>query len=340
MAESNRRIVLSAYPQGRPTEHTFRLETTAALSPSEGEFLVRNRWLSVDPMIRIFIDERPLGGASPALPIGTVIPGPAVAEVVESRHPDFAPGDLLEGRFGWQDYAVSKGQGVRRVDASVASAETALGVLGLPGFSAYVGLHLAGEIQPGQTVLVSGAAGAVGSVVGPLARARGARTVAIARGKAKQRYLIDELGYDAVIDWSAPDRATQFATALPGGADVYFDNVGGGLFPAVLPKMNRLGRVIICGLMAQYDDATAEAAPRDQLPEVLLAIMRLGLTIRAFSNTEHEALRAPFLEEVGAMVRAGAMPTLTHVETGLERTPAAFARLFEGGVTGKLVVKV
>jgi NADPH-dependent curcumin reductase CurA len=340
MGDLNRRIVLKAHHVGRSKLDTFRLETVTAPRPAEGELLVRNRWLSVDPMIRILIDEAPLGGGAPILRPGALIPGAAVAEVVESRHPDYAVGALVEGRFGWQDFAVSNGVGLRRVDPNLAPPETALGVLGLPGFSAYIGLDLAGEIQTGQTVLVSGGGGAVGSLVGPLAKARGARTVAIVRGDRKRSYLIEELGYDAVVDWAATDCESQLANALPMGADVYFDNVGGPLFPIVIPKMNRHGRIIICGLMAQYDGLASETQPHDALPGVLLNIMRQGLSLRAFSNTEYERLRPAFLAEVGALVRSGAIPTSTHVVDGLEQTPAAFLRLFDDTVTGKLVVKL
>jgi NADPH-dependent curcumin reductase CurA len=335
---TNRRFVLAAYAEGQPTVDHFRQEYGARPEPGDGEFLVRTRFISVDPMIRIFIDKRPLGGSVPTLPLGAVIPGAAIGEVVASRHAEFPVGSLLEGRFGWQDFAISRGAGVRRIDPALAPPEAALGALGLPGFTAFVGLHLAGPIAAGQTVLVSGAAGAVGSVVGALARARSGRLVGFARGDHKRRYL-HELGYEAVIDRTDNNWREQLASALPGGADVYFDNVGGSLFAEVLPLMARNGRVMICGLMAQYNGPGESSPAHSGLTEALIAIMGRSLTVRAFASIQYENLRPAFLEEVGAMVRSGALPTTTHIEKGFERTPAAFLRLFEGGVAGKIVVQ-
>jgi len=338
MSETNRRIVLAKHPAGAPKPEDFRLETAPRPAPKDGEFLVRTRWVSVDPMIRIFVSDRPFGGPAPLMSPGGLIHGAAIGEVIESRHPEYRQGELLEGRFGWQDYAVSQGANVRRVDPELAAPELALGVLGLPGFSAYAGLHATGPIAAGQTVLVSGAAGAVGSVAGPIAKARGARVVGIAKGEAKRRYLLDKLGYDAVVDRGEGPVAEGLAKTAPDGVDIYFDNVGGPLFAEILPLMRRQGRVIICGLMAQYDGA--EPGPRDRLPAALDAIMGRSLTVRAFSNTDYEALRPAFLREVTPLVRSGALPAETHVMEGLERTPAAFASLFGEGVTGKLLVRV
>lgn len=334
----NRRFVLAARPAGRPTPDHFTIVQCERPSPAEGEFLVRTRLISVDPMIRILIDAHPLDGLVPPLPIGALIPGAAVGEVVESRHLDFAVGTLVEGRFGWQLFALSNGAGVQPVDPDLAPPETALGVLGLPGFSAYAGLEVAGPIAPGQTILVSGAAGAVGSVVGPLARARGARPVGIASGAPKRDYLLG-LGYEAVIDRTADNWKQQLADALPKGADIYFDNVGGPLFGEVLGRMAKGGRIVICGLMAQYNGSD-DAATEMSLSGALTAIMARGLTIKAFSNVQYGHLRESFVAEVGAMIRSGALPVSTVIVDGFNTIPATFAGLFDQGVAGKVAVRI
>ncbi|MET0371313.1 MAG: NADP-dependent oxidoreductase [Sphingobium sp.] len=333
----NRRVVLAAHPRGdvRPDDLAVVRDPLPALT--EGRFRVRNRWLSVDPMIRLFIDAKPMG-AIPVMPPGTTIPGAAVGEVVETLHPDFAMGTIVEGRFGWQDYALSDGTGVRRVDPAIGPIEQALGIYGLPGFSAYAGLDVIGGVAAGQTVLVSGAAGAVGSAAGALAASRGARVIGIASGAAKAQWLIDEIGYAAVVDRGAPDFAAALDAALPDGVDLYFDNVGGPLMMQVADRMNRNGRILVCGLMAQYGGGGAD--DRDRLPDFLSAIMGRTLTVRAFVNVAHEALRPAFLDEMRALVAQRPALAQIHVTVGLEKTPAAFAKLFESGVTGKRLVRI
>lgn len=335
---TNRRIVLAAYPEGNAKAQDFRMHSDAAPTPADGEFLVGMRWISVDPMLRIRIDAAPMGGTLAPLPLGTTIPGAAVGEVVVSHHPDFTVGSLVEGRFGWQDYAVSDGAGVHHVDPSLGSPEVALGPLGLPGFSAYVGLHAAGGVRPGQTVLVSGAAGAVGSMVGPLARAAGARVIGVANGEVKCRYLIDELGYHAAIDRSRGKLAADLAVAAPDGVDLYFDNVGGDMLIEVMRQLKRGGQVLICGLMAQYNGV--DTTGPDRYPALLELIMNRTATVRAFANVHYEHLRPDFIRDVAPLVATGALPHRMHVRDGLEAAPDALASLFGDGVTGKLVVRV
>lgn len=336
----SRRVVLKAHPRGRVREQDFAIEQAALPDPGEGEFLVRNRWLSVDPMLRIFVDAHPLGGRMPPLPVGSVIPGAAVGEVIASRHPDFPAGAIVEGRLGWQDHALSDGARVERFDPAFGPPETALGLLGLPGFSAYVGLHVAGPLEPGRTLLVSGAAGAVGTAVGLLARERGVgRLVGIASGREKADYLLRDIGYDAVADRTAPDFQRRLADATGGKVDVYFDNVGYPLMLDMLPHLAQGARVMICGLMGQYDDFEGGEGP-DNLPRMLGTIMAKGLTVRAFSNTAWPQLRADFLREMGDIVRGRPEIARPHCLVGLESTPAAFVQLFDRGVTGKLLVKL
>lgn len=338
MQQQNRRIVLAAYPQGMATERDFRLVTEPVPVAGPGEFLVKNRWISVDPMLRIRIDARPLGGTLAPLPLGSVIPGAAVGEIVASSHADFAPGALVEGRFGWQDLAISNGVGVHRVDSSLASPDVALGPLGLPGFSAYVGLHVAGGVTPGQTVLVSGAAGAVGSIVGPLARTAGARVIGIASGADKCAYLTDVLHYDGAIDRSVGSVGAQLGKLGPEGIDLYFDNVGGDMLLDVMPHLKRRGQVILCGLMAHYNGLKTDGP--DRFAGFLEAIMNSTATIRAFANVDYEHLRPDFMRDVAPLIASGALPYRVHARDGLEAAPQALAGLFAEGVTGKLVVRV
>ena len=333
-----KRVTLRNHPQGALQPSDFAVEEQQRPAPGEGEFLVRAEYVSVDPMLRLFIDPAPLGGAMPPMPLGTTIPGPAVGEIVESNHPDFKVGEVVEGRFGWQNYAVSNGAGVRRFDARLGARENALGIAGLPGFTAYVGLHVAGGVKPGQTFLVSGAAGAVGSAVGALVAARGGRAVGIAGGADKCRYLTDHIGYAAAVDRHAPDFSAQLKAALPSGADVYFDNVGGPLFPQIVPLMARGGLMLVCGLMAEYQGGVA--ATVDNLPGVLRAVMFNGLRIQGFTQLGQDALRPAFEDELAALLTSGKIKVDTHIEQGIERLPQAMTGLFDRSVTGKVVVRV
>lgn len=333
------RVVLCRNPEGAMRPDDFAVEDYQPAAPKDGEFLVRTRFASVDPMLRLFVDAKPLNGLLPGLPPGATIPGAAVGEVIESHHPDYKPGELVEGRFGWQQLAVSTGAGVRRVNPALGAPENALGLAGLPGFTAFVGLHAAGGIKPGQTVLVSGAAGAVGSVVGPLVRARGGRAVGIAGGgEDKRRYLLEQAGYEAVADRNAPDFDAQLAAALPNGADIYFDNVGGPLLARIMPVMARGGLVLISGLMAQYQ---GDAQPgTDNLPAVLSAVMGKGIRIQSFSQFGQDALRPAFEEELAGLLARGDIAARIHVEDGIARLPHALCGLFERSMPGKVVVRV
>jgi len=340
------KVVLASYPEGNLQPGDFAVQACPVPVVAEGTFLVRNVYVSVDPMLRIFIDRMPLGSTTmPSLPLGTTIPGAAVGEVVESRHPDFTPGDIVEGRFGWQHLAISNGQGVNRVPPALGGIENALGIGGLPGFTAYIGLHVAGGVKPGQTILVSGAAGAVGSAVGALVKARGGRVVGIAGGEDKRRYLLDSVGYDAVADRHSPDFHAQLAAALPDGVHVYFDNVGGPMLAEMMPYMAFGGLVLISGLMAQYQSDNRHQGDRgasgtDNLPAVLHAVMGKGVRIQGFSQYGQDALRPGFEQEICGLIASGAIKPEIHVEQGLENLPQALVNLFERSTTGKVVVQV
>jgi NADPH-dependent curcumin reductase len=335
-----KKVVLRRHPEGALQASDFAVEDCPVPEVAEGSFLVRNRFVSVDPMLRIFIDKKPLGSSSmPSLPPGSVIPGAAVGEVIETRHPDFKVGEIVEGRFGWQHYAVSTGQGVVRVPQSLGNIENALGIGGLPGFTAFIGLNVAGGVKPGQTILVSGAAGAVGSAVGALVKARGGRVVGIAGGEEKKCYLLDVVGYDAVADRNAPDFQAQLVAALPDGVHVYFDNVGGPMMAEIVPFMAYGGLILISGLMAQYQDASA-GSQTDNLPAVLFAVMGKGVRIQGFSQYGQDALRPEFEREIGELLASGAIKPEVHIVEGLENLPQAQVNLFEHSTTGKVVVRV
>ncbi len=341
-----RKVVLRSYPEGNMKASDFTVEDCPVPDVTDGTFLVRNIFVSVDPMLRIFIDRMPLGSKTmPPLPLGTTIPGAAVGEIIESRHAGYKAGDMVEGRFGWQHYAVSNGQGVNRVPQGYGNQENALGIGGLPGFTAYIGLHVAGGVKPGQTILVSGAAGAVGSAVGALVKARGGRVVGIAGGENKRRYLRDHVGYDAVADRHSPDFHAQLAAALPDGVQVYFDNVGGPLLADMMPYMAFGGLVLISGLMAQYQGDKGHqgekgTAGTDNLPAVLHGVMGKGLRIQSFSQYGQDALRPAFEQEICALLASGALKPEVHVIAGLENLPQAQVDLFENSKTGKVVVQV
>ncbi len=343
MAHDNmtaKKVVLRSNPEGNLKTSDFAVEDCPVPEAADGSFLVKNAFVSVDPMLRIFIDKKPLGsGSMPTLPAGTVIPGAAVGEIIESRHPNFKVGEIVEGRFGWQHFAVSTGQGVVRVPAGLGAIENALGIGGLPGFTAYIGLNVAGGVKEGQTILVSGAAGAVGSAVGALVKARGGRAVGIAGGEDKKRYLLDVVGYDAVADRNAPDFHAQLVAALPDGVHVYFDNVGGPMMADILPFMAYGGLILISGLMAQYQDSTA-GSQTDNLPAVLFAVMGKGVRIQGFSQYGQDALRPGFEAEITELLASGKIKPEVHIVDGIENLPQAQVNLFEHSTTGKVVVRV
>lgn len=323
-----RRIVLARRPQGAPATTDFAIETARLAAPAPGEVLLATRWISVDPMIALLIGEAPLGGSIPPMPIGTPIPGAAVAEVLESNAPGFAAGDFVEGRSGWCDHAVVSAAMLRKTDPSLGA--SALGALGLPGFSAWIGLELAGNLA-GKTVLISGAAGAVGMVAGQLAARRGARVHGFAGSPERCRYLVDRLGFEGAIDRRRDD--VDAALAALGGIDLYFDNVGGPLIRGVLPHLARQATVLVCGLMDDYIDA--DAGPGENLP--LRAFMAKSLHVIGFNNRDHLDRMAAFEAEVAPMLRDGTLVEAFNEKPGLEGAIAHMAEMFADDAIGKRV---
>src|SRR5215510_1966940 len=248
-----RQIVLAARPQGRPKLSDFRLEENPIPTPSEGQILLRVQYLSLDPYMRGRMDDRK-SYATP-VPLGGVMQGESAATVIASRHPNYSEGDIVLAQTGWRTHALSDRPDLRKLDPAVAPVTTGLGVLGMPGFTAYSGLRVIGKPKPGETVVVAAASGPVGSLVGQLAKIDGARAVGIAGGSAKCGYVKDEIGFDAAIDHRDSDFPAKLAAACPNGIDVYFENVGGAIWQAVLPLLNKFARVPVCGLIAQYNSA-------------------------------------------------------------------------------------
>src|SRR5579859_1044431 len=253
MPPTNKQVTLAARPSGMPKEPDFKLVETPAPQPGPGEILVRVLYVSVDPYMRGRMND--VKSYAPPVQIGEVIGGGAVGKVIASQSPQFIAGDFVEGMFGWQQYAISNGKGVRKLDPSLAPVSTALGILGMPGLTAYFGLLDIGKPRAGETVVVSGAAGAVGSIAGQIAKIKGCRVVGIAGSDQKVAWLCDELGFDAAFNYkTTPDYAARLEELCPNGVDVYFDNVGGAITDAVFRLINIGARIVVCGQIAQYND--------------------------------------------------------------------------------------
>lgn len=334
----NRRIVLASRPEGAPERTDFRLEEGPVPEPAEGQVLLQILYLSLDPYMR----GRMSAARSYARPVGLgeVMEGGTVARVIASRRPDFSVGDIVVSHSGWQEFAVSDGTGLRRLDPATAPVSTALGVLGMPGFTAYAGLLTIGRPVAGETVVVAAASGAVGSAVGQIARIRGARAVGIAGGPEKCAFVREELGFDAAVDHRAPDFSAKLAAACPGGIDVYFENVGGAVWDAVFPLLNDFARVPVCGLIAQYNAGPEAPVGVDRLPGVMRDVLSKRLTLRGFIQSDFADQRPAFYRDATQWVADGRLRYREDIVEGLENAPAAFIGLLQGRNFGKLLVRV
>ncbi len=337
MTHVNRRIVLAARPHGEPNASHFRLEEARMPVAKAGEVLLANRYLSLDPYMR----GRMSAAKSYAEPvaIGDTMVGATVAEVVESQHPDYRVGETVVGFGGWQDFAVSDGRGLRRLDPDAAPVTTALGILGMPGMTAYTGLLNIGQPKAGETVVVAAATGPVGSLVGQIAKRKGARAVGIAGGPEKCAFLRDTLGFDAAIDHRAENLPDALAAACPDGIDVYFENVGGAVFDAVLPLLNNFARIPVCGLVSGYNATELLPGP-DRVPVLMRAILSKRLHLQGFIVWDFAAQEPAFLQEVGGWLRDGLVVHREDIVDGLEHAPEAFAGLLQGRNFGKLIVRI
>ncbi|MBK8157643.1 MAG: NADP-dependent oxidoreductase [Rhodospirillaceae bacterium] len=335
--QTNRQIVLASRPTDEPSADNFRLIETPLPVAAAGEVLLETLFLSLDPYMR----GRMSAAKSYASPIeiGGVMVGGAVSRVLQSHHADFNPGDFVQGRTGWQSHAISNGADLQKVDPRLAPISTALGVLGMPGMTAYTGLLNIGQPKPGETLVVAAATGPVGSLVGQIGKLKGCRVVGIAGGADKVRYLTDELGFDVALDHRAPDFAAQLAKAAPRGIDVYFENVGGHVWEAVFPLLNDFARVPVCGLIAHYNEEGLRPGP-DRLPQLMRAVLSKRLNLRGFIVSDFAAQADDFRRDVAAWLKAGAIKYKEDIVVGLENAPDAFIGLLKGRNFGKLLVKV
>jgi NADPH-dependent curcumin reductase len=331
----NRQWLLAQRPQGMIGTEDFKwVEDAPVPAPAEGEVLVRNLWLSCDPTQRGWI-----AGDTylPAVKIGEVVRSFAVGKVVESKHPKFKAGQLVQGLFGWQDYACVK-PGTPSAPAPVPDGvpiETAMSVLGLTGITAYFGLLEVGRPKAGETVVVSGAAGATGSIVGQIAKIQGCRAVGIAGGAEKCKWLVEEYGFDAAIDYKGEDVRKRLKDLCPKGVDVFFDNVGGDILDAALARLAMRGRVVLCGAIARYNDTAQAPGPKNYLNLVVQRGRMEGFIVLDYMPRAKEAVSA-----LAGWLKEGKLKDRVDVQRGLENAPAALARLFKGENRGKQLVRI
>ena len=330
----NRQFVLASRPVGMPKESDLRLVETPVPALRDGEVLLRALYLSVDPYMRGRMNAAK--SYAPSVEIGELMVGGGVARVVESKNPGYAAGDVVNLQMGWQEYAVSNGEGLRKIDPHLAPVSTALGVLGMPGLTAYFGLLEVCGVNAGETVVVSAAAGAVGSVVGQIAKIKGCRAVGIAGGPEKTRYVIDGCGFDAALDYKATsDYQAAIKELCPGGVDVYFDNVGGPLTDAVLGNLSLRARIAICVQISHANDTQPSTGPR-MWRHILVARARM----QGFLVFDYAARYASALEQLAQWLRSGQIKYHEDIIEGFENMPRALIGLFRGENLGKRLVKV
>ena len=332
MSEQNRQIRLAQRPEGMPGDDTWKLVSTPVPEPGEGEFLVRVRYVSLDPAMRGWI--RDARSYVPPVGIDEVMRAGAVGEVVASRHPKFPVGAKVQGLFGVQEYAVSDGSGVVTVDDSVGELPLYLATLGMPGMTAYFGLLDVGALKEGETVVVSAASGAVGQVVGQIARIKGCRVIGIAGGEAKCGWVRDELGFDDCIDYQHEDVPARLKACCPDGVDVYFDNVGGEILDHVLARIRRGARVVICGAISQYNQSETRG-PSNYLSLLVNRGRMEGFIVFDYARRYREAA-----QEMAGWIRDGRLKYRIDVDRGIENFPASLRKLFTGENFGKLVLEI
>ena len=325
------RIVLAERPSGEVQPSNFRLEALDMPVIADGQILIRNHYLSLDPYMRGRMSDAKSYAAPQAL--GETMIGGTVGQVIESRHPKFAVGDFVTGMFGWSEIGVSDGQLLRKLDTTHVALSAYLGPVGMPGMTAWYGFNQIMQAQPGETIVVSAASGAVGSVVGQLAKLKGCRAVGIAGGRDKCDYVVKELGFDACVDYKAGRLDADLAAATPDGIDAIFENVGGAVFDAALARSNAFGRVALCGMIAGYNGA--------EMPiKNARALLTNRLTVRGFIVSEHMDLWPQGLGELGALVATGKLKYRESVAPNLAAAPEAFMGLLKGHNFGKQLVKL
>jgi len=334
MPAINKQITLAARPSGMPKPADFKLIESPVPEPRPGEFVVRILYVSVDPYMRGRMND--VKSYAPPVQIGDVMGAGAVGKLIASQNPQFQAGDFVEGFFGWQQYAVSNGTGVRKIDPSLAPVSTALGVLGMPGLTAYFGLLDIGKPRAGETVVVSGAAGAVGSLAGQIAKIQGCRAVGIAGSDQKVAWLRDELGFDAAFNYKTTTNWTaKLAELCPKGIDVYFDNVGGAVTDAVFPLINVGARIVVCGQIAMYNADKPETGPRLLWNLIVKQARAEGFLVFQFASRYAEGLK-----QMAEWLKTGKLKYREQFVDGIENTPRAFIGMLQGENTGKQLVRV
>ena len=334
MPAINKQITLAARPSGMPKLSDFKLVESPVPEPGPGEFVARMLYVSVDPYMRGRMNDAK--SYAPPVQIGEVMGAGAVGKVVASQNPQFQAGDVVEGFFGWQQFGVSNGTGVRKIDPTLAPVSTALGVLGMPGLTAYFGLLDIGKPRAGETVVVSGAAGAVGSLAGQIAKIQGCRVVGIAGSDQKVAWLRDELGFDAAFNYKTSTNSTaKLAELCPKGVDVYFDNVGGAITDAVFPLINTGARVVVCGQIAQYNADKLETGPR-----LLWHLIVKQARAEGFLVFQYASRYAEGLKQMAEWLKAGKLKYREQFVDGIDNTPRAFIGMLQGENTGKQLVRV
>ncbi|MDY0888487.1 NADP-dependent oxidoreductase [Kosakonia sp. CFBP8986] len=334
----NRRWVLASRPHGAPTTENFRLEEDEVASPGEGQVLLRTIYLSLDPYMRGRMSDAP--SYSPPVKIGEVMCGGTVSRVVKSQHPDFAEGDWVLAGSGWQDYDIASGDDLVKLDSNIPHPSWALGILGMPGFTAYMGLLDIGQPKEGETLVVAAATGPVGATVGQIGKIKGCHVVGVAGGSEKCRHAVEVLGFDECIDHHADDFSERLAKACPQGIDIYYENVGGKVFDAVLPLLNTSARIPLCGLVSGYNATDLPEGP-DRVPLLMATILKKRIRLQGFIIMQDYGHRLhEFQQEMASWLKQDRIHYREQVTEGLEQAPEAFIGLLEGKNFGKVVVKV
>jgi len=337
-SSENRQWLLASRPHGAPTADNFRLARSPVPQPGEGEVLLRTVWLSLDPYMRGRMSDAP--SYSPPVKIDAVMVGGTVSRVEKSNHPDYHEGEWVVGYSGWQDYAVSDGSGLVKLGDSPEHPSWSLGILGMPGFTAYMGLLDIGQPKEGETLVVAAATGPVGATVGQIGKIKGCRVVGVAGGEEKCRHAVEVLGFDACIDHRADDFADQLKQACPDGIDVYYENVGGKVFDAVLPLLNTSARVPVCGLVSGYNATDLPPGP-DRLGLLMGTILKKRIRMQGFIIGQDYGHRVKeFQQEMGRWVKESKIHYREQAVDGLENAPDALIGLLEGKNFGKVVIRV
>ena len=334
---TNRQIILAKRPTGMPGDENLKLQEGAVPEVGEGQVLVRTIYLSLDPYMRGRMSAAKSYAAS--VEEGSVMEGATVGQVVESRSGDFKQGDYVLCPGGWQEYSVNSPKAMRKLDPAQAPISTAVGVLGMPGFTAYVGLDEIGKPQKGETVVVSAAAGAVGQVVGQIAKLKGCRVVGVAGAEDKCKHVVGAYGFDACVNYKDADFREQLAKACPDGIDVYFENVGGETFDAVMELVNDFARIPVCGRIAHYNDTSMPEGP-DRLPGFMGKVLVKRLLLKGFIQFDYINRQGDFLKDMPAWIRDGKVKYQEDVVDGLENAVSAFQGLLQGKNRGKLLIQV